>query len=81
MLDEGRAIGARRENPEQRWIHPQNRRAERPNRQQHDLAAEIEADLDVLLVLMGGVVDFVVALRLKEKVASLPANHCHKPAN
>jgi hypothetical protein len=32
-------------------------------------------------VLMCGVVDFVVTFGLEEEVPSLPADHCHQPAN
>ena len=49
--------------------------------QQHNLAPQVVADLDVLLVLVGGVVDFIVALGLKEEVASLTADHRYQPAD
>jgi len=80
MLDKGRAIGSRRKHAEQRWFEPQYGGAERPDRQQHDLAAQIVTNLNVFFVLVGSVVHLVVALGLKEEVASLPGDHGHQPA-
>jgi len=48
---------------------------------QDDLPLEVVANLDLFLVLVGGVVDLVVTLRLEEKVAALAAHHRHQPGD
>src|SRR5947209_12736812 len=48
---------------------------------QHDFAAEVVADLDLFLVLVGGVVYRIVTLRFKEKMANLAAGHRHRPSD
>src|ERR1700693_2358679 len=67
------------EDPEERWVEPQDRRGQGPDRQQRRLAPEVVTDFDVFLVLVGGLVDVVVALGLKEEVTHLPAHHRHQP--
>jgi hypothetical protein len=42
---------------------------------------QIVADLDLFLVLMGGLVDHVVVAGLEEKMADLAAGHANKPRN
>ena len=71
----------RLEDAEQRRIEVERQRRQRPDRHQHDLALEIVADLDLFLVLVGRLVDVVVALRLEEEVAGLPGGHRHQPAD
>jgi hypothetical protein len=46
------------------------------NAQQYDLAILVEADLDGFLVLVGGVVDAVIAVRFEEEMTGLPGQHC-----
>src|ERR1700750_1159029 len=48
---------------------------------QHDFAAEVVADLDLLLVLVGGVVYRIVTLWCKEEMANLGAGHRHRPSD
>src|SRR5947209_498126 len=48
---------------------------------QHDFAAEVVADLDLFLVLVGGVVYRIVTLRFKEEMANLAAGHRHRPSD
>ena len=59
----------------------QHRRRQRPDRHQHDLALQIVAELDLFLVLVGRVVDVVVALRLEEEVTGLARGHRDQPAD
>ncbi len=73
--------GRRRlEHAEQRGAEPQHGGGQRPDGEQHDLALQVVAHLDVFLVLVGGVVDLVIALRLEEEVTRLAAYHGHQPA-
>jgi len=81
VLYEGGAIRVRGKNPEQCRVHPQQRRGEGPDGKQHYLAAEVVANLYILLVLMGRVVYLVVTPGLEEEVAGLPADHRHQPAD
>ena len=53
--------------------------ATRPNGHQYDLAAQVVADLDLFLVIVGGLVHMVIGLRLEEEVARLAARHRHQP--
>ena len=59
----------------------QHQRRQRPDRHQHDLALQIVADLDFFLVLVGRLVDVVVALRLEEEMTGLPRGHRDQPAD
>jgi len=81
MADEAGGIGRRREQAEQRRIEPQHGRGDGPHGHQDDLALQVVADLDVLLVLVRGVVDVVVALGLEEEVSRLAGHHRHQPAD
>ncbi|EEF23299.1 conserved hypothetical protein [Ricinus communis] len=76
VLDEA---GRRREHAEQTRLQPQQHRRRGPQAHQHDLAAQVVADLDLLLVLMRGLVHLVVALGLEEEVTRLAAGHRHAP--
>jgi len=71
--------GGGREKAEQGRAHPQQGWRQHPDRQQHDLALEVVADLDVLLVLVGRLVDLVVILGLEEEVPDLAAHHRAQP--
>jgi hypothetical protein len=44
------------------------------------LRLQVVADLDVFLVLVGRLVDVVIALGLEEEVTGLAAHHGHQPA-
>jgi len=48
---------------------------------QDDLALEVVANLDLFLVLVGGLVDVVVTLGLEEKMPALAAHHRHQPGD
>ena len=48
---------------------------------QDHLALQVVPHLDLFLVLVGRLVDVVVALGLEEKVPGLPADHRHQPAD
>src|SRR5271169_4011538 len=48
---------------------------------QYDFAAEVVADLDLFLVLVGGVVYRIVTVRLKKEMANLAAGHRHRPSH
>ena len=45
------------------------------------LRLQVEANLDVLFVLVSGVVHLVITPGLEEEVASLPADHRDQPAD
>ena len=45
-------VGVRLEDAEQRRIEIERKRRQRPDRQQHDLALQVVADLDLFLVLV-----------------------------
>ena len=75
------AAGVRLEYAEQGGSKYSGERRQRPDRHQHDLAAQIVADLDLFLVLVAGLVDLVVVLWLEEKVTDLPRGHRHQPAD
>src|SRR3954451_5080085 len=57
------------EQAEQGRIEEKDHGRQRPDRHQHDLALQIIADLDLLLVLVARVIDVVVPPRLKEEMA------------
>jgi len=71
--------GGIREEPEQGGIDPQDHGCRGPDGHQHNLALQVVADLDVFLVLVGGMVHLVIALRLEEEVTRLPARHGDQP--
>jgi len=75
------AAGGGRDPPEQRGAQPQQPGRERPDGQQHDLALQVVADLDVLLVLVSRLIDLIVVLRLEEEVAHLAAHHGAQPGH
>ena len=80
MLNEGGMIRMSRENPKERGTYPKQRWRQRPDKHENDFASEVVTDLDIFLVLMGGMVDFVIVSRLKEEVAGLAADHSDQPA-
>jgi hypothetical protein len=61
-------------------IDTERQRGHGPDRHEHNLAPQVVADLDLLLVLMGCVVDVIVVARLEEKVPDLPAGHAEQPS-
>ncbi|MHC2594237.1 hypothetical protein ACVIG9_008293 [Bradyrhizobium ottawaense] len=69
------------EQAEQRGISEQHQGRSRPDRHQHHLALKVVADLDLFLVLVGGLVDVVVAVRLEEEVTGLARGHRDQPAD
>jgi hypothetical protein len=69
-----------REQPEQRGLEHEQERGQPPDRVQDHLAAQVVADLDPLLVLVGRLVLLVVALGLEQKVADLTDAHREDPA-
>jgi len=73
------AGGGIREQPQAGGVDPQDHGDGGPDGHQHNFALQVVADLDVFLVLVGGVVHLVVALRLEEEVTRLPARHGHEP--
>ena len=79
VVDETRQRRGRFDRAEQRWLNPEHQRYQHPDAQQHHLAADVVADLDGLLVFVGGLVDVVVATRLEEEVPGLAAGHRHAP--
>jgi hypothetical protein len=81
VADELAGGRVRLEDAEQAGIDEQDERRECPDGQQHDLAPEIVADLDLLLVRVRRLVHLVVALRLEEEVAGLAGGHRHQPAD
>jgi hypothetical protein len=62
-------------------IEQQHERRQRPDREQHDLAPQVVADLDLFLALVREVIDRVVVLRLEEEVADLPRPHRNEPTD
>src|ERR1700760_808072 len=62
-------------------VQDENQRRQRPDRHQDNLAAEVVADLDLLLVLVRDLIDGVVRPGLKEEMTDLPAGHRYQPAN
>ena len=81
MGDQLEGVGVRREDAEQGRIDDQQQRRGRPDGQQHQLALDVVADLDLFLVGVGRLVDLVVAARLEEQVADLAAGHGDQPAD
>ena len=81
LAHEIRRRGPGREQAEQGRIEVQHQRRQRPDRHQHDLALQIIADLDLFLVLVGRLVDVIVALRLEEEVTGLARGHRDQPAD
>ncbi len=81
MPDEVGGAGVGLEYPEQRWIEKQHERRRRPDRQQHDLASQIVADLYFFLEFVGRLVDLVIALGLEEEMTGLPGRHRNQPAD
>jgi len=73
------AVGRIREQPEQGRVNPQDYRDGCPDRHEDDFAPQVVANLDVFLVVMGGMVHLVVALWLKKEVPRLPARHGDQP--
>lgn len=67
--------------PKQCRIVDEDERRQGPNRHQDNLAAQIIADFDLLLVFVRRVVDMVVALRLEKKVAGLTTRHRDEPSD
>ena len=67
MTDEVEPAGGRRKDTEQRREEKQRHRRHAPDDQQDDLAMLVVADLDIFLVLVGGVVDGVVTVGFEEK--------------
>ena len=60
-----------RDEAEQGGIKVQHHWRCRPDRHQHDLALQIVPDLDLFLVLMGRLIEVVVAPGLEEEMAGL----------
>ena len=60
-------------------IHVNAQRQQGPDTQQHHLAAQVVAHLDLFLEVVGGFVDVVIAQRLKEKVTGLSGGHGDHP--
>ncbi len=81
MADEFGGADMGHEDPEQGRIEHQQERRGGPHRQQHELALDVVADLDLLLVVVGRLVDLVVAARLEEQVADLAGRHGGQPAD
>jgi len=81
MAHEIRRGGVHREGTAQGRIEQEHAGRQRPNREQYELAFEVIADLNVFLVLMGRLIDHIVALGLEQKVPRLTADHCHQPAD
>jgi len=73
--------GVRRKNAEAARIEPQHQRRHYPHQVQNHLATQVVADFDAFLVLVGRLVDGIVALRLEEKMPRLAAHHGHQPAD
>src|SRR6267143_6870341 len=73
--------GPGRKHAEQGRIEEQHQRRKRPDRHQDDLSVQIIADLDFLLVVVGRMVDVIVALWLEEEVTRLPGRHRDQPAD
>ena len=71
--------GARLDQTEESAVEPQNQRRDGPDRHQDDLAAQVVADLDLFLVLMGDPIDVVVALGLEEEMPRLTTGHRYQP--
>src|SRR5262245_2067187 len=70
-----------REDAEKCGIKVERQRRQRPDRQEDDLAPQVVANLDFLLVLVSRLVNLVVVFRLKEEVPDLPAGHRHDPSD
>ncbi len=64
---------------EERRLGPQHEGQRGPHAHQHDLAADVVAHLDGLLVRIAGLVDMVVAARLEKEVAGQTRCHRHTP--
>src|SRR4029077_916782 len=62
-------------------VEVERQRRQHPDRHQNDLALEIVADLDFLLVLVGRLIYHVVIFRLEEEVTELAAGHGQEPAD
>ena len=60
-------------------FEPHHQRARGPESHQHDLAHQVVANLDLFFVFVGGLVDFVVAFGLEEKMSGLAAGHGDTP--
>src|SRR3974390_2379231 len=54
--------GMRRQNAEQRRVDVKGKRRQCPDRQQHNLAPQVIADLDLFLIFVRGLVHHVVIL-------------------
>ncbi len=79
VVEQLRVVAVGLEQAEQRGIEVEGEGRDGPQRHQHDLALKVVADLDVFLVLVGGLVDLVIIPRLEEEVADLTARHADEP--
>jgi len=80
MADKAGLVRGRREQAEISRIEVKRQRRQRPNRQQHDFAAQIVTNFYFFLVFVRGVVNYVVILRLEEEMPGLPRGHRDEPA-
>ncbi len=62
-------VGRWFDQPADGWCEPQHQRTQTPEGHQKHLASQVVADLDLFFVLVRGVIDLIIPLRLKEKVA------------
>src|SRR5262249_52522995 len=74
-------VAMRGDEPGQGWIEQQKSGKQGPDPHQHQLALQVVADLHLLLELVGGLIDVVVALGLEEEVTGLPGGHADQPSN
>src|SRR6516165_12113366 len=80
VADKAGFVGSRRKQAEIGRIETKRQRRERPDRQQHDFAAQIVTNFYFFLVFVRGLVNYVVILRLEEEMPGLPRGHRDEPA-
>ena len=73
--------GGAAEPAEHGGVPPHDQRRKCPQAHQHQLAAQVVADLDIFLECVGGLVHGVVVVRLKEEVSCLARGHGHQPCD
>jgi len=78
-LGTGLHAGSRLDRAVEARFEPQDGRCHCPDREQHHLAAQVVAHLDLFLVVVGSLIDMVVALWFEEEMACLTRRHCDQP--
>jgi len=81
VAHEAPTVGVHGEYAEESRVQPQHQGHQRPDGVQNHFTAQVVADFDFLFVFMRRVVDPVIPLGLKEKMAGLAADHRDQPAD